>query len=426
MLFQSEKSHSTVFSIVCTALFCFHALPLFAVDNNSQKIQLQAFTKEYTASEILPLHLREKLKGEHYVVDGKVKNIAGINSFKITSDYGTLEVDGNYLLLKRITEFRVLAELAEITRGEAFLDSQVDAAKASVGTVTEAVTHPVKTVKALPGGVLRIFTGAYEDAENAVSAVTGQTDIVGELGDSIGTSSSIRSIAKSYGVDPYSRNPLLQKEMDRLALFMAAGKKAEEYTKKLLEEDPTATPNDSNSIIWAMSLTKLTERNKKILKDMGIEEKSFSPLLSNNNYIPSEVTRMVDAFSSLQKVKNIRKLVEVVSQAKTQSEAIFYLRALDMLVLLHEKKGGIDDIALLNLVPAAIMKNKKIIIVSPVDYAILYDEEYKIIDAFIEQSNVLSINRIELWIEGLIPVEVNKELTAKGVIAVAEVFTTYQ
>ncbi len=135
---------------------------------------------------------------------------------------------------------------------------------------------------------------------------------------------------------------------------------------------------------------------------------------------------MVDVFAKLKEVENMNKLVDVVGQAQTLNESIFYLRSVDMLVLLHEKKGPVKKVDFFHLVPAAIIKGKKMVIISPIDYAVLYDEDFKIIDQIVEESRKKTYSGTEIWVEGLVPEDIRKDISEKGITIEAQAFDKLQ
>ena len=91
----------------------FFGLGMFA--GSEQLAQAQDFEKPpvFKASQILPPEL---LKGEFYQVEEKVQNDGYMNFYKITSNFGEFEAEGDSMLRLRVQEIGALAELDQLSK----------------------------------------------------------------------------------------------------------------------------------------------------------------------------------------------------------------------------------------------------------------------------------------------------------------------
>src|SRR6266487_2787323 len=175
---------------------------------------------ELNASEILKPEL---LKGAHFVVRDPVPTGSGMNQFTIDSDFGVFEADGNEMLLQRLKEIDAIARLREVSRTDEFKNSLVAAAKSPLNSARSIARDPAQAISNVPKGVMKFLGRAKQTVEN-VRKGSGERDVDGSrMKDAIGYSDKKRKIALQMGIDPYSTNAVLQKQLDDVAWASWAG-----------------------------------------------------------------------------------------------------------------------------------------------------------------------------------------------------------
>ena len=175
---------------------------------------------ELKASEILKPEL---LKGPHYVVRDPVPTASGMNQFTIDSDFGVFEADGNEMLLQRLKEIDAIARLQEVSRTDEFKKSLVAAAQSPLNSAKNIARDPAQAISNVPKGIMKFLGHAKETVENVEK---GGNDDAGEgsrMKDALGYSDKKRKIALQMGIDPYSTNTVLQKELEDVAWASWAG-----------------------------------------------------------------------------------------------------------------------------------------------------------------------------------------------------------
>ena len=175
---------------------------------------------ELKASEILKPEL---LKGPHFVVCDPVPTGSGMNQFTIDSDFGVFEADGNEMLLQRLKEIDAIARLQDVSRTDEFKKSLVAAAKSPLNSAKNIARDPAQAISNVPKGIMKFLGHAKETVENVGK---GGSDDAGEgsrMKDAIGYSDKKRKIALQMGIDPYSTNTVLQKQLDDVAWASWAG-----------------------------------------------------------------------------------------------------------------------------------------------------------------------------------------------------------
>ncbi|MCP4254982.1 MAG: hypothetical protein GY775_16570, partial [Candidatus Scalindua sp.] len=167
------------------------------------------------ASEIVPPEL---LEGKNYNIHEDVLTYGFTNYYTIVSPVGTFDVEGDEMLRIRIHEVKAIEALQEIKKSEAFGEAAKKAATSSVKGAWGLITQPVKTVSGVPKGVGRLFSrfGEMVDGDRGDS----EDSVTKEL---IGFSAVKRQYAHKMGVDVYSSNEELQKELNSVSWAGFAG-----------------------------------------------------------------------------------------------------------------------------------------------------------------------------------------------------------
>ena len=179
---------------------------------DGEEFQLSPVPK---ASEIVPAAL---LKGPHYAVDEFVLTRGLENQYTLTSDYGPFAAYGDGMLRIRIQEIQALTAMAGMKKTTQFADALVQAGKSPFKGAGNLILHPVDTVTGVPKGAWRYLTRIGR----LVRGQRGETEDSG-LKELIGFGGAKRKLANELGVDVYSTNKILQKEMNSLAWAGYAG-----------------------------------------------------------------------------------------------------------------------------------------------------------------------------------------------------------
>ena len=175
---------------------------------------------ELKASEILKPEL---VKGPHFVVRDPVPTGSGMNQFTIDSDFGVFEADGNEMLLQRLKEIDAIARLQEVSRTDEFKKSLVAAAKSPLNSARNIARDPAQAISNVPKGIMKFLGRARETVENVGKGGSDDAGDGSRMKDAIGYSDKKRKIALQMGIDPYSTNTVLQKQLDDVAWASWAG-----------------------------------------------------------------------------------------------------------------------------------------------------------------------------------------------------------
>src|SRR6266702_3705914 len=192
------------------------AQPAFAPANASDYEELP----ELKASEILRPDI---LQGPNHKVREEVPTYSGANRFTIDSAFGVFEAEGNEMLVRRVNEINAIAKLKEVSRTDAYKSALMQAAKSPLAAVKSIVTDPINTVSNVPKGVMKFMGRAGERVKGIGKKREPAPDEGSRAQNIVGFTAAKRKVALSLGVDPYSSNDVLQRELDGITWASFAG-----------------------------------------------------------------------------------------------------------------------------------------------------------------------------------------------------------
>ncbi|PYN24056.1 MAG: hypothetical protein DMD76_15620, partial [Candidatus Rokuibacteriota bacterium] len=161
---------------------------------------------------------KELVSGPHHQVQTPVVFDGYMYRFTVRSDYGPFEVTGTSALRKLVVEIGAIAKLREIKATKAFAAAVADSATGPFRFAKNLIVHPADTVTGIP-------KGAYKLVEEVGEAVTTTRNPADDplYQKALLVSGRRRDYAAQLGVDVYSSNAVLQKELNSVAWAAAVG-----------------------------------------------------------------------------------------------------------------------------------------------------------------------------------------------------------
>ena len=327
---------------------------------------------ELKASEILKPEL---LKGPHYVVRDPVATASGMNQFTIDSDFGLFEADGNEMLLQRLKEIDAIARLRDVSRTDAFKKSLVAAAKSPLNSAKNIARDPAQAISNVPKGIMKFLGRAKETVQN-VGKGSGEDEGEGSrLKDVMGYSDKKRKIALQMGIDPYSTNTVLQKELDDVAWASWAGgftfSVATFPVSGPIGAALTVTNLNStvDQLLREKSPSELEQINRATFRAMGGSASDIERILHGGAFTPTQSTTFAVNLKSLKGVANRGAFVKIAAQkSTTEADALFCVHTAALMNQIHEKIP-IARITMLYDFPICVAKDGTIVVALQWDYA---------------------------------------------------------
>src|SRR5262245_48227622 len=167
------------------------------------------------AREILPDALRV---GPHHRVTDPVVSDGFLDVFVIKSDFGRFEVAGDAMLRQRVGEIDGIAALSDAQRNTAFAPALARAARRPFIARWNLARQPSTSALGMP-------EAAWQEllAIDAMARAERSDEAQGALDSYLRFERARRRLAARLDVDEHAQNPVLQRELNRVALAMFAG-----------------------------------------------------------------------------------------------------------------------------------------------------------------------------------------------------------
>jgi hypothetical protein len=332
------------------------------------------------AKDFLPADI---LTGSHYEVDPQVESDGYMNYYTIMSDFGTFEARSTAMARIRIREIGGIAQLRELNETEAFTDALAASAKGTVDAAARVVTDPVGTAKGIPEGVGRMFKrmgrAADKVADRAGEAISTQggegsaggvsTEKAVETGkDLAGVNKAKRALAKRVGVDPYSRNPVLQAELERLAWAAFGGGLAVRAAKKSIPFAGQVTK--VSGMVWDSSPEDLEVAGREKLAAMGVSEERADGFYEAPHLTVTSRFALVTLLEKMGGVAGRPEVVRLATNLRSVEEAGFFVVSCAMLQRYHESSGPLERILAGHVMPGGVKGDGTLVFALAVDHVV--------------------------------------------------------
>jgi len=329
---------------------------------------------ELRASEILK---PDMLKGPYHSVHEPVPTSSGMNHFVIDSEFGLFEADGNEMLFRRVKELYAIAQLKDVSRTDQFTNALVTAAKSPLVAAKNIVKDPVKAISNVPKGISKFLGKAGNTIKNAGKKKTEGNDAEGSKTEqALGFSKAKRQIAVSMGVDPYTTNAVLAKELEEIAWASWAGGFAFRAVTFPISGPAgaaltaTSLTSSAEKLLTEKSPAELIAINRKALIAMGASAASADRIVSNDAFSPTHATAFVLNLQSLDKVTDRGPFIDAAANTSSnEADAVFCVQTARLMSELHKGNSPLSRIALIGDFPICVAKDGTIIVALQWDYA---------------------------------------------------------
>ena len=408
-----------------------------------------------SADRLLPDDL---LRGPHHRVAEEVSNDGFLNTYTIESDYGVFTARGDDLLRVRVQEVAALAALAEVTKSEAFTQAVAAAARRPIEAAAHVIDQPVETLKGVPSGVGRYFkrtarklkktardvdeflderkekseaAEAQPATDETTAAAAGDAGAEAAAGEEkstlkktqetaskatkryLGVGRSMREWAQKVGVDPYTTNETLRRELERVASAAAVGTFGVRLATPGL--GAIGTLGEVNNLVWTTSGADLEVMNVKRLKEIGVGKDEIETLLDNPVWSPSRLTGLVAALHGMGGVQGRGALPSLAAAAESEEEAFFFQRSAELLAVYHREVAPVRQILAGEVWGGGVTDRGTFAMILALDYlAWTEDAATALSEAAARFGGQPGVERFELWLAGRASPRAREELEKLG------------
>ena len=406
-MYRCMSLRITNYSIIFTLVFMLSVPALYAQGREYDEVAV------LDAATVLP---GVTTHGENYFIDPNVKNDGFTNFFTINTQYGVFSAETNSLVLVRLKEINAIRELKEMGVVSGVTTGAVDKA---VGTVDAAVyfaSDPVGSVSKIPGGMKRMFSNASRTSEREQSA--GEDSGMREV---FGIAANKRKLALELGVDPYSSNEVLQRELLRQAKLQFYGKVgvgvAMIPVPAAVAIPIAATPIAANvsQAIASESPENLIRINSEKLAAIGIDAAAITMFMQSPNYSPTHKTIITHALADMQTVNNKAAYMAHLHTAVNEADARLRMEQVLLYLQYHTKVGPLAAFHRIVSIPFVETADGKLVFMGAIDYMTWNRDLASVLNG-LPQSLPQALKNLprHIWITGQLSPMARKNLASLG------------
>jgi len=238
------------------------------------------------------------------------------------ADGSTYAAKGTAMLYQRIAEIYAIAKLREMDSGKEAADSLGNGAKNTVTAVGKTLSDPGKAIEAAPEGVSKFFGSLGEKLKGGRSNYEGRA-----YSSVLGADKAKRQLAVSLGVNPYSTNETLQKELNRVGWSQAGATVTIHMATAAIPAGAGLALNLNRNVqaeVVENDPQQLNIINRKKLMAIGVSHETADLLIKHKWYSPMHRTAITETLVSLGAGHGQDVFLEVASRASSEVDANYF------------------------------------------------------------------------------------------------------
>ena len=355
----------------------------------------------------------ELLKNNNYRVQDQVKNDGLLNHYTVDTKFGTFQAGSTRDLEILLSEIGAIAAMKQVATDDTALASLKQSGQNTVTGLKNLFNDPQATLEGAASGVGSLFNRARETVGRRESGETEDS----KLEQLVGISKSKGIIATRYGVNVYSRNKVLQEELDRLGQADFLGGLGVGVATSFvpgvggLALTASGTARLLNEAINTTPASELWLQNKNKLLAMDMNGDTVELFLNNPSFSPAQSTVLVKALESMKGVANRELFIKVALQASDPDMAKIITRTAVMTAGYHQKISPLKAVAPLARITQGVRRDGTRVVLLPADY-ITWNK--KVADTATAVSGKVKGTGLEFWVSGLVSKQAAVELQELG------------
>ena len=373
------------------------------------------------ASDVLPPQL---LSGPHYRIRDNVGSYGYMNHYGVNSDFGAFEVTGDFALRKLIREIGAIATLRNFKKSDAYLNGLKKAASQPVEFGANLINDPVDTISAVPKGI----AGLFENVKTGLTTKASPAED-SKVEQALAVSSNKRNLAAQLGVDVYSSNSVLQKELNSMAWATTLGSLtlsaalAPVGGPAVAAVSVTRTAQQVTDVLKDYPPQRLRKMNEQKLMNMGVPAGLTAQFLDHQSYTPTHQTVIVNALEALPGTKGRDAFIQQALSANDEETANFFMNVAETMRGYQAKASPIRQISVYGPLVFAKAASGIVLIPLPLDYPIWTERAGQRVPAAMSayKSSNPDSKKFETWVTGTVSKRAKEELAKLGIQVVERV-----
>lgn len=341
------------------------------------------------------------LKGENYTVDEEVQNDGILNHYSVKSSFGDFKAHDTSSLRTLVGEIKAIAAMKKIETDDTAIESLKQSGKNTVTGLKNLVSDPQGTFEGAAAGVSSLF--------NRAKGTVGKRQVTeaedNQMAQLLGFSKSKGKIATRFGVNVYSRNEILQAELDRLAWADYLGGLGVGVATSVVPGvggvllTTSGTARLINEAINTTPASELWLQNKNKLLEMGMNEDTIELFLNNPVFSPALQTVMVAALESLKGVDNRELYIKVALQASDPEMARVVTESVVLTAGYHKNIAPLKHLSPMARLVRAEKDDGSIVVILPGDHIIWSEKVADVTRSLVEKRGAKGAG-LEAWVSG--------------------------
>jgi len=373
------------------------------------------------AADLMPV---SALSGPGFSVQPQVPTNGAMGQYTIVADAtvfrnnaGTYYIESLDLLKIRLSEIPAIAQLENISETGVFAKALASSAERPVADAANMVIHPMDTITGLPSGVGEFFGRVSFGAGQIYSAATsnpGSGEAAGETANAtltaLGYDQVRRDLARKLHVDPYSSDPILTKQLNKVAWVMFSARMTVDAAMMAVPASMAFTSVEvTDDLVYQTPKADLILLVQKKLQNIGLSQQEIAAFTSNTAIPLSLQVSAVKDLEALGEIPGRRAAAVVLANVVTEYQARFIVTSLRMLDRWSQQQSPITGIQAPGVLVAR-DQNGAVIIPAPVDYLSWTQR----IAGFATDPQLLAMQNRVLWITGKMTPLARQQLAANG------------
>jgi len=341
----------------------------------------------FQASKVLPASL---LVGPHHRVREQAPSDGYLMHFTIDSDFGIFPCTGRRQVAQRIGEIAAIAKLVEVSKGDLFAEGLKRSIEQPIDAVKNIAHHPKESLKQAPKTVGHFFRKVGTSIGNAAKHVEKSiVDAQGngysaeeakaagrEIGNAAknvaGFDLAKLDTARQLGVDPYSNNPRLQEEMEKVTWAFFAGGLPLRVAAATVSGGASVALTTTKTVglpeeVYKLTSSELALRDREALQTMGTPPATIDRIFLNRALTTSLCHAIVERIRAFPNTPKKLDVVDVAAGCETIDQVRFLNDALTLLATRHEA-APYTTLTALGRLPAGVTPEGVVEVAAPVDF----------------------------------------------------------
>ncbi len=360
----------------------------------------------------------ELIAGPEYRVEDRILHDGYTNEYSVSSPLGRFVAHGDTMFVRLRRELHAIADLRARNLVGVTVEAAIKETLVPLKALGRLASKPGQTLVGIPLGISRLIesskdslsyeAGPYED--NSVESFAR-------------VSAYKRRIAVHYHVDPYSTNPILQHELERVAWAHVAGYATTFALMLVPAPNPLpllltslTTVEVLNQALEEQGPSELYSLSKTKLKAMQINDELAHQFLTHPSYSPRHRTIIAFALEGLTKASHRDRFIGAALNALSEEEALFYQQEAELLQAYNQQRAPIRDIDVVGRIPVGLTEDRTLFCPLAMDYAIWSERSESAYQRLTKRATMAGEgSHIEIWVSGSLSPRTRFELLQRGV-----------